>query len=518
MARIPIQSLVSARAASEPINPGAFAESARATASLLGAVSGAADAVKKHFDRAQDLENRTSISEKKRLIRDSQGNFLNKMNGLQEDGSQGKPVPPSQWGELWKQELKSVEGQLGLKEVPPVVARAVGEDFRNFAGTSYIQISGEALKLNQRLATASFNQGFNLAQEEGDFEGARDLLKDASGYEVPEELVPGMMKQLDYDEKKGVMDARRIVDPIEHQKDLEENVYGLSDVALAKEKEATERQRQQQENESIRGISELIEADGIEDIDQLNFNLDSEQNKTITEENKEIIRKNYLSTKGLTDFERYEYQDRIDTNLELLYTPNNNYGPEEYEKEWNKISADQAALSGRSGSGPIRSDLNNVRPSLHSKKVFDAAAAKGLATAQKPVRTAANLEIKKRVAGLVDIQYAQKAKPERDLAGILDKDASISNKQYRLELDKREYVLREAFQSELNSWISSQTELVTAPMIVEWLNKNQTRISNKAFDALSKNPFGAPRGIETAEELAKEWGMLPELGTMPKKQ
>ena len=532
MARIPIQSLVSARASSEAIQPGAFAESARATASLLGAVSGAADAVKKHFDRAQDLENRTSISEKKRIIRDSQGNFLNKMNGLQEDGNEGKPVPPSQWGELWKQELITVEGKLGLKEAPPVVSRAVGEDFRGFAGTSYIQISGEALKQNQRLATASFNQDYSFNKENGLHDANRELLREAAGHEVPEELVAGRMKEIDYDEKKDLMDTRRIIDVMSHQKDLEKNVYGLSDVALAKEKEATERQRQQQENEAIRGLSELMEADGIEDEDYLNSNLDSEQNKVITEENKEIIRKNYRSTKGLTDFERYEFQDRIDSNLDKLYTPNNNYGPAEYEDEWNKISADANALGSRPGAGHVRSNIGNVQPSHHSQRVFDAAEAKGLATAQKPVRTTANLEVKKRVAGLADIQYTKKVK---DTFGGTDRDATVSNKHLRLELDEKEYALREAIQTELNSWISAQSELVTAPMIIKWLNENQKRLSNKAFDDLDDLPFGVIKDIETGEELAKEWTsqwfrgsdfkgddklrntVLPEDGTMPTK-
>ena len=109
MPRIPIQSLVSSRESGVDVQPGAFQATAQATANLMSSVSGAAQMVKQQFDRAQDLRNRTQLSEERRGLRDARGNFLNKMNGLNADGSQGKPIPPAQWGPLWKIELDVIK-------------------------------------------------------------------------------------------------------------------------------------------------------------------------------------------------------------------------------------------------------------------------------------------------------------------------------------------------------------------------------------------------------------------------
>ena len=499
MARIPLQSLVSARQAGAQMAPGAFGQTAKATANLLRSVVGATDMVKKQFDKAQDLRNQSEISEKRRGIRDSQGIFQNEML----KGPDGRPVPPEQWGPLWQERLKSEKEKLGLDDskVPPVVKRALSEDFENFAGSSFIKISGAALKENLKRARSNFDRDTQFLIGQEDFEGTSKLADEAAtnGVLTPEETEDfkrgiGLIKQ------KNDLDYSLESDPVDHLRKVRNGdfkTFRLNPVAEQKELKRTKAEIQKRAAQDVRDIKEIDEGGGIEDEEDLKTRLD--ESPYITEATKEAYLQNYRMHQPLALEEHFAIQDRIDANVRKFST-DPTYTQEDYAIEWNALNLLVDTYGKRTGTGAFRADLHNMRPSLFTEgKQNEAAAKKHAKTLVQPKAIAAAL-VRERAAGMADILYIT-TKP---FSGkTLGKTSAAANARTKLELSEDEVLVRSALQRGIHAWIDTfpMGEQPTEPEMKKWMDENADRISMEAMQKAT----ATPEVLETNADKAQKW-------------
>ena len=487
--------------------PGAFGQTAKATANLLRSVVGATDMVKKQFDKAQDLRNQSEISEKRRGIRDSQGIFQNEML----KGPDGRPVPPEQWGPLWQERLKSEKEKLGLDDskVPPVVKRALSEDFENFAGSSFIKISGAALKENLKRARSNFDRDTQFLIGQEDFEGTSKLADEAAtnGVLTPEETEDfkrgiGLIKQ------KNDLDYSLESDPVDHLRKVRNGdfkTFRLNPVAEQKELKRTKAEIQKRAAQDVRDIKEIDEGGGIEDEEDLKTRLD--ESPYITEATKEAYLQNYRMHQPLALEEHFAIQDRIDANVQKFST-DPTYTQEDYTIEWNALNLLVDTYGKRTGTGAFRADLHNMRPSLFTEgKQNEAAAKKHAKTLVKPKAIAAAL-VRVRAAGMAGLIYI-KTKP---FSGkTLGKKSAAANARTKLELSEDEVLVRSALERGIHAWIDTfpMGEQPTEPEMKKWMDENADRISMEAMQKAT----ATPEVLETNADKAKKW--LPPMGVAP---
>ena len=331
MARIPLQSLVSARQSGIAVQPGVFQQTADATAGLLSSVAGGVEMVKQQFDRAQDIHNQSEISEKRRMFRDAQGEFQNRM--LEKD------FHPSEWGPEWIKTLEEVERDVDFKDMAPVVQRALLEDFENFAGSSLIEISGSALKENLKRGKENYLRDDEYLKSIGDHEGRMKSLEEQKSFD-PEEK-KDIARAITVDERADDMTLNMINDPLENLKKLESGGYPhLSEIARIKE---IDKNKQVISNNQIVGIKDVLdelEADGFQPTKEKTR---EEQVKTALESNPNISAKavkqvmaGINNAKPVTVLETQKFTDRIDALRGLRDKPG------EYLEAWHNISMDDS--------------------------------------------------------------------------------------------------------------------------------------------------------------------------------
>ena len=483
MARIPLQSLVSARHSGTAVQSGAFQQTANATADLLSSINGATQMVKQQFDQAQDFRNRSDISEKKRAIREAQGVFQNELTA--------EKVDPSEWGPRWQERLKELQGTLGLTDskVPPIVKREVGEAFKQFSGSSFIQISGAALKENQKRARQNFDRDYQFNAQNGDHdandllvEGNRDLLGD--DYTDDTLRTNGLMR------KKDELEFSRNSDPIGHLERIKAGEFGLSKVHQQREIKTAETLRDRREAEALADLREAEQAGLIESEDDLRQRL--EEDPYITEKSKKARLSNYRKTSPLSDKEHQGLQDKADALTKLRGKP------EEYEAAYYDLVREFEAVGQRSNKPAV--NLYNARPELFSQEKLDAMTDRQRSEALRPIQATANALVKERAQGMASIAFAaqRNAEPEsnEDLVG----NASLKNR-----LDEHAILLRSAIQSEVNEYISSFTagEKPSEGELKKFVSENADRINTEVLRKPSEKI--EPVKPRTSAEKAAQW-------------
>lgn len=479
MPRIPLQSLVSTRQSEVEISPGAFSQTAQATARLMSSVVGATDMIKKQFDKAQDLSNRSTISEKRREIRDAQGTFQNEML----EGN----VHPSEWGPLWEERLVKVKESLNLEDskTPPVVRRTLNEDFENFAGSSFIQISGAALKENQRRAKQNFDRDyqFNALNKNHDANDAlveenRDLLGDDFADDTLQ--INGLMRRND------AMERSRMNDPLGHPARVKSGEWGLSEVQQDEEIRAAKVQASRLEAEGLSLIRQSEDAGTIKDEEDLKERL--EDDPFISKNARLAYLRNYNETKPLTDVERYRLIDAVNALTPLRYT-------EEYEDEYYKVLKEFEAL-GRRENKP-RVDIYNLYPDRFSVERGKKLSMEQQAEDKKPLMYVADKLIKERAEGIVNTAY-NKGKILEPTDGV----QLATNSATRQRLEEEMVVVRKALSDSLMGYIYSfpKGEKPTEVDLKKFMDAtaNQTILDTRRR-LRSSNPYAVPGGDTVGE-------------------
>tara|TARA_R110002153_G_scaffold57870_2_gene158972 strand:+ start:9556 stop:11130 length:1575 start_codon:yes stop_codon:yes gene_type:complete len=504
MARIPLQSLVSARQSGIAVQPGVFQQTADATAGLLSSVAGGVEMVKQQFDRAQDIHNQSEISEKRRMFRDAQGEFQNRM--LEKD------FHPSEWGPEWIKTLEEVERDVDFKDMAPVVQRALLEDFENFAGSSLIEISGSALKENLRRGKDNFQRDLQYNDERGFFDANRELVRNATGKEISQEEADDFDKGIDMTERNFKITTSRKADPVTHKENLPQ--MGLSEYEMIRELELTDRDISQLGDENLKFIDDLVKAGVISNEADLIVNL--EGGDGISGELAKQYLQSYQNTlKPLSDEEFQDLEDAIDALEDLKDQP------AKYAKEYYDVKK----LMTSYGSRPNRPDISlyNRRPEVAAKDVGSKGGARTdvKADVREIIReystgfTTGGIKKNKEAVGEVGVDYIKDASGKFVEVVITAEDVSAAeqrNSQLEMDYKAKGVVIRSAMQREANKYMKSLMgvdQVVDVMKVEAYIKKNSAVWVKKALadmrEELSMAPAFNPSGFPT---------LLPQQGSL----
>ena len=493
MPRVPLQSLVSARHSGTAVQPGVFQQTASATADLLSSVNGAAQAVKQQFDQAQEFRNRSDISERKREIREAQAIFQNELTA--------DNVDPSEWGPRWQQRLKELQGTLGLNDskVPPAVKREVGQAFEQFAGSSFIQISGAALKENQRRARQNFDRDYQFNAQNGDHD-ANDLLVEQNRDLLGDDYADDTLRTNRLMKKKDEIELSRDIDPIGHLERVKAGDFGLSKVHQQREIKAAETLVKRREAEALADLRESEQAGLIENEDELIEIL--ENDPYISEKSKKARLRNYRKTAPLSDRERQELQDKADALVGLRDKP------DEYEAAYYDLVQEFESVGQRSNKPAV--NLYNVRPELFSQERLDALSDKQRSETLRPIGVTFRKLVKERARGLASISFTEQKSAE-DLVG----NASLKNR-----LDEHAILLESAINRAGEEFLTSfpAGEKPSEADLRKFLNENADKINLEVLRKPSEKIEPRTSSADKAHQWLGSSGragntLLPKLGT-----
>lgn len=523
MPRVPFQTLTAVRQNEAPIQSGAFQQTAQATSNLMSAIGGAAKTVQAMFDQAQDLKNRSDIMEKRRTIRMAQGEFLNEMAGMQKDGTMGQPIPPEQWGRLWQDRLKNLQKDVVEdKDAPPAVRRNIEEVFKDFSGSSFIQIAGAALKETRRNGRQNYDRDFGFYMSEGQTDKAKEATEQAwrDGF-ITEKEKKDVDRAVTRQERDNTIRQNMVLDPFQTAKDIKEGKYGLSDIAKNKWLEEVDSYQRTQERQALRDANDMIVAGEIEDETQLREFLDGKPE--VSETTKKGFIKNFNNTKPLTEVERTQLRDKYD---ELILF---NGDPKEYEKKFDALSKEYEVVKQRTGRPYL--DLPNRNPQYYEKKFRE-----GLASAHKDrfkwLEASGRNMVKPMVEARVKAEYAGIYKSV-SANGVDDKDIPANKKFNALKKGEEETkiaAMRSIIDRKVEEHIAGLPPGAdySVPHLQAWLDENIDKFmldaineyeKRKAENELQESMKGLlpgeksiePRLKTTARELEGP-GMLPGLG------
>lgn len=547
MPRVPLQTLTSVRQNEAPIQSGAFQETAQATSNLMGAIGGAAKTVQAMFDQAQDFKNRSDIMEKRRIIREAEGKFLNEMAGMDENGNVGQPVPPEQWSRLWQERLKSLQKDVVEdKDATPVVRRNVEEVFKDFSGTSFIQIAGAALKETRRNAKQNYSRDYQFYTENRRYDLAREATAEAAqGGVLDEETANDVYREIDQREKKYNQEKEIVSDP-KAAKEAAEADENLDPIEKEKRIRAADAQIQMYESRELDVLNAAISSEEVNTLAELEKFLESSE--YITEENKVKIRKGFASNSPISDKVRWGLKKELRQLQELgEAAPQSkeyyeafmayqkkvlSYGPRPGMEAFRGTlyQMEQKALIGKSDKerGSFRSDIDSNMVGIAS------AMAKGQASKEAAINETPILTEK---------EYTKANGPGSEAsypAYVKEQKAAAAEAATR-RATKQE-VLEKAFYDAANEFIreippSEMTPETVLAKVREHLEKNKNEIILKAMDTAGiEFPFwggtsekfsdkqrekfstviedvmGVPPRETTPSEAG---GMLPELNTIP---
>ena len=483
MARIPLQSLVSARQSGVAIAPGVFQQTAEAAHGLLSSVAGATQMVKAQFDKAQDIHNQSAISEGRRSHRDAQAEFQNRMLDPK--------FTPAMWGPEWQKTLKSLETTLDDSDMPPVVSRALNEDFQAFAGSSLIQISGAALKENLKKGKENFQRDYQFNKAEGRHQENLKLIDESVGVLFDEASGDDWKRQTNGMIKQDSMKVHKSNDPRGYIEAVRKGEYDLSELHQIEEIKSGENQMDVYESEGLDIITSMVKAgDQIKNVDQLKNELDNDPN--ISELSKKAYIANYKNSQPLQDGEMFALDDKIDELWKFRGDP------DQYRKEWSKINilVGTYGTRGGIGIGNAKARLYQNRPSQHTKEKLDKAAEEQRAAELKPVEMVGREMVAARAKGITGYKYAE--------SYGTDKDERIPNAKIKAQLDEDEVFIRAVLRDAMSEFIQDFPggAKPTKLQLVEFLDKNGDRVVS---EALKSKPFTPPKSVKTkAQERAEE--------------
>ncbi len=501
MPRVQQRTLTRARQSGVQLPQGAFASTAAGVNSVLGVIGQGANIVQKNFEEAQDLKNRTDIADKTRFIQDSQTEF---QQSLQRDN-----IPPQEWHDRWGKRL--VELQKGLEldssETPPDVRNALTKTFEDFSKTSVLNISGAALKQNQRLAKDSFDRGFRHNSATGNHD-ANDALVEANRDLLGDDFADDTIRTIGLLRQNDEIEFSRKGDVTGHQKLLDSNHFGLSEKQLFEEQERTTRELKLQENEALSGIRDLQDAGLIQDEDELRSLL--AEDPRINKEKALGIIENYKTNQPISRADHYRIQDAIDNNTSSF--ERGEITAAEYESEWLNIQGDVNAFGNRKGTGVFRSDLHNLRPSLFSDKAQDAKAQKERFAKLKPLQSKARSLIREVVSGQISIDFADRGENFGD----------VRKAEIKAQLDEDGFVLRSAIEDEVNNLINSSDTPPSISDIRQFIYQNtddiQKRVDRERAKAEKSYRDGLIPPEAAAFTTAQKWlgggSVLPAKGAI----
>ena len=363
MPRIPVESLVSPRQDEVQLQPGVFQQTAQATANLLSAVDGAGQMVKAQFDRAQDIHNQATISDKRLKIRNAQGKFQNDIIGDPNDPTKN-PIPPHLWAEEWGNRLKALEGDLKLNDEPPAVSRVVENDFKNFSGTSLIEITGAALKENVKRARQNGERDLQYYRSTGNTEMANQTLDELHKRGIIDKDVyedGGRTNDL-IDQEKELRKDREF-DARGYKKALENGEYPeLTEVQTMDEIKKAETEIKVQENEALDMIWMQTGNFGpIQSVEDFERELD-EAGDTISKNVKRRALNSFRNSVPLSPEEKTELQKEMDSLIKARENPST------YKDAYEGFKTKLSSYGKRDGTQDYYRDLNNYHiPSMHDE-------------------------------------------------------------------------------------------------------------------------------------------------------
>ena len=439
MARIPLQSLVSARQSGVAIAPGVFQQTAEAAHGLLSSVAGATQMVKAQFDKAQDIHNQSAISEGRRSHRDAQAEFQKRMLDPK--------FTPAMWGPEWQKTLKSLETTLDDSDMPPVVSRALNEDFQAFAGSSLIQISGAALKENLKKGKENFQRDYQFNKAERRHQENLKLIDESVGVLFDEASGDDWKRQTNGMIKQDKMKVHKSNDPRGYIEAVKKGEYDLSELHQIEEIKSGENQMDVYESEGLDIITSMVKAgDQIKNVDQLQIAIVNDPN--ISELNGKAYIANYKNSQPLQDGEMFALDDKIDELWKFRGDP------DRYRKEWSKINILVGTYGTRGGIRGAKARLYQDRPSQHTKEKLEKAAEEQRDAELKPITTAARELVKKHSTGLAEVSYLRGE--NEDPAG---RKEDIENAILKNEYDRHAIVVREKLQTMVDEFIQQPGEI-----------------------------------------------------------
>ena len=466
------------------MQPGVFQQAAQATGNLMKSVAGAADTVQALYNRAQDLKNDTDISTKRRIIRESQGEFQNRMLA--------EGVEPALWGSEWKKTLVKVTKDLKLGEAPPVVQRSVQKIFDDFKGTSSIQISGAALKENLKRARQNYDRDYEYNRSIGDHEGNFQLIKDSTGKLLSDDEASDATRMTTMLQNQDNMVRSLADDAGGHMERVKAGEFGpLSKPDMVREEIKTDTQIKRNTAETLSMIEMDMQNGRISNEEELREALEREN---VPSKTARAVISNYNKVKPLTRTETNLISDQFDALVELRLKP------EQYENAYYGLQTLIGVYGERGGIGQFKSDIFNVRPSRFSAEEIAKMTAKQRVEALKPLQTSANNLVKIRASGYATRGYAK----GRATGTELTREELEANAVLETEMKERGERVRFELQEGVNGFIIDfEAEHGRKPTMVD-----VTEYMDKEGDALAlkaNNPdFNAPtsEGTTSAQEAA----------------
>lgn len=467
---------------------------ARANINLLSSVEGAVGKVQEMFNRAQDIKNRSEIMQRRRVIRDAQGEFQNEM--LQRN------VPATEWGREWKERLKDIrKTAIDDGNPPPAVKQAVSEVYDDFASSSYIQISGAALKQVRQDAEQDVNRDLDHLMRTKRYDEAKELVE-LNADIIGEKKVADMVRSIDHTANMEGLELSREIDPISHLEDLKNGVYDdqLSDLQKIEETRRTEEAQKRLEGEALQKVTQDIESRGLKTEEEIRNELDSYPH--ISEEAKKSYLKSFKNSKPLTQAEEMEIQDAIDANVDKFFKKE--ITPEEYREEWYRIRSKMEQYGPRAKrSGWLTSALFNYNPSYYTAEKQNQPQHKLAAERSKDVNHVARQLVAEHAKGRTSIKYAQEAITGSDL----ERSDKIKNEELQANLGSMEIVVRSALDQAVQEFIIGLPEgldnTTISLKIREFLIQNADKVSLEALNKAEKVSLEAPP-IPEDEKLRQE--------------
>lgn len=508
MPRVPFQTLTAVRQNEAPIQSGAFQQTAQATSNLMSAIGGAAKTVQSMFDQAQDLKNRSDIMEKRRTIRMAQGEFLNEMAGMQKDGTMGQPIPPEQWGRLWQDRLKNLQKDVVEdKDAPPAVRRNIEEVFKDFSGSSFIQIAGAALKETRRNGRQNYDRDFGFYMSEGQTDKAKEATEQAwrDGF-ITEKEKKDVDRAVTRQERDNTIRQNMVLDPFQTAKDIKEGKYGLSDIAKNKWLEEVDSYQRTQERQALRDANDMIVAGEIEDETQLREFFD--EKPEVSETTKKGFIKNFNNTKPLTEVERTRLQDMVDGLREFRTDP------KKYKEEFDKVAREFELVDRRSGKPMV--NLWNIRPELFTEEKMREMSDEKRAALDKDLASTGRTLIKSMVEASVETAYMDSFKSENK--DELEKGEDLlANKKHNIEKKKEQElqtaIMRGVINRKMEDYLASLPPgaAVNELDLTDWLKENISMFMDEAYTEYARRKNISEPKLKTELPAPAGPTMLPGL-------
>jgi hypothetical protein len=506
MAKIPSHIMQSARHQGVDIPDGVFHLTSRAAANALGDVAEIPAVFKKELDRAQDIRNRSDISDRLRSMREMQAEYL---QTIQRD-----QIDPSDWAPGWEKKLKSFEKTLSEGGVPPVVVRGVTEQFKDFAGKSMLTITGAALKENRRRAQGHFDLDYQDAIAEGRYNDADGLVDDAVSTGVLDDLQGREYKTGTKNRRRqDDLDTRLLDDPMKYKEDLPQ-LFPHSKAQQLKEAQRADSQISKYERDEVELIRTLVDSGVITDSDQ--FEEELEMMQYISKERKKIMSDSFNSNQEVPFEEESGFIDRVH-DLHAAYV-DGQIDFETYRKGYDEMSSEADAYGTRLGASRMKSVLRSRDPQIILQNENEEAAelAEDELKEQRRKRAAQMSDTNSTVSQLVRNRIEGRVKATVAGQKFITGTHDVKKAEFQAAQEEGALILRKALEREVQRWAEQKDPPPTDLEIQEYLDKVQPTVIEQISQGIPEEE--TMNGADRANEWLKTNGpiMLPRDGSMPK--